>query len=108
MLEMNATIDHIVIVNLDIMPEIKTENLLEDILNSTTEPTEPNIFSDPYKSIWSKVIGTASYTLGILASITIFSFLKHEVQDQNKTIINLLLAFGYFLVIIDSENFLTC
>ena len=45
MLEMNATIDHVLIVSLEIMSELKTENLLEDILNSTIEHTEPNIFA---------------------------------------------------------------
>ena len=37
---------------------------------------------------------------GLALSAIIFSFVKGEVEDQNKTVINLLLAFGYMLVII--------
>ena len=58
-----------------------------------------NIFVGPYQSVWSKVIGTGSYVIGILVSFVIFSFVKNEVQDQNKTVINLLLVFAYLLVI---------
>ena len=58
-----------------------------------------NEFVGPYQSVWSKVIGTASYVIGILVSFVIFSFVKNEVQDQNKTVINLLLVFAYLLVI---------
>ena len=58
-----------------------------------------NEFVGPYQSVWSKVIGTGSYVIGILVSFVIFSFVKNEVQDQNKTVINLLLVFAYLLVI---------
>ena len=58
-----------------------------------------NIFVGPYQSVWSKVIGTGSYIFGILVSVVIFSFVKNEVQEQNKTVINLLLVFAYLLVI---------
>ena len=64
-----------------------------------------NIFVGPYQSVWSKVIGTGSYIFGILVSVVIFSFVKNEVQEQNKTVINLLLVFAYLLVI-NSKRFI--
>ena len=64
-----------------------------------------NIFVGPYQSLWSKVIGTGSYIFGILVSVVIFSFVKNEVQEQNKTVINLLLVFAYLLVI-NSKRFM--
>ena len=64
-----------------------------------------NIFVGPYQSVWSKVIGTGSYIFGILVSVVIFSFVKNEVQEQNKTVINLLLVFAYLLVI-NSKRFM--
>ena len=57
-----------------------------------------NIFVSPYESAWSKIIGTGSYIFGILVSAIIFSFVKGEVKEQNKTVINMLLVFAYLLV----------
>ena len=78
---------------------IEVETYLNDTRHNVPDLVmEHNIFVSPYQSAWSKVIGTGSYIFGILASATIFSFVKGEVKEQNKTVINMLLVFAYLLV----------
>ena len=71
-----------------------------DVIREVNDKSEElNIYVDPYQFIWSKIIATISYMAGLALSAIIFSFIKGEVEDQKKTVINLLLAFGYILVI---------
>ena len=78
---------------------VEVEKFLNDIRYKIPDLVkESNIFVSPYQSPWSKVIGTGSYILGILVTVVIFSFVKGEVKEQNKTVINMLLVFAYLLV----------
>ena len=86
--EMNGSNNSTIFVEFQVSEMTEVEKFLNE-----------NIFVGPYQSVWSKVIGTGSYIFGILVSVVIFSFVKNEVQDQNKTVINLLLVFAYLLVI---------
>ena len=70
------------------------QNLTLEILEE-----DLNIFVDPYESVWMKIVATFFYLIGILGSIIIYDFLQKEVEDQNKTIINLLLVWAYLLII---------
>ena len=98
--EMNGLNNSTTFVKFQVSETTKVEKFLNEIrYNMPDLVEEPNIFVGPYQSVWSKVIGTGSYILGILVSVVIFSFVKNEVQEQNKTVINLLLVFAYLLVI---------
>ena len=66
---------------------------LEDIIK------EQNIFKDPYESIWVKFVATISYLMGVPVVTILYDFIQKEVNDQHKTIFNLLLAYTYFAVI---------
>ena len=103
---MNSSNILITFVEFQVTEMIEVEKYLNDIrYNMPDLVEERNIFVGPYQSVWSKVIGTGSYISGILVSVVIFSFVKNEVQDQNKTVINLLLVFAYLLVI-NSKRFM--
>ena len=96
---MNSSNILITFVEFQITETIEVEKFLNDIqYNMPDLVKEPNIFVSPYQSAWSKVIGTGSYIFGILVSAIIFSFVKGEVKEQNKTVINMLLVFAYILV----------
>ena len=92
--EMNGSNNSTIFVEFQVSEMTEVEKFLNE-----------NIFVGPYQSLWSKVIGTGSYIFGILVSVVIFSFVKNEVQEQNKTVINLLLVFAYLLVI-NSKRFM--
>ena len=92
--EMNGSNNSTIFVEFQVSEATEVEKFLNE-----------NIFVGPYQSVWSKVIGTGSYIFGILVSVVIFSFVKNEVQEQNKTVINLLLVFAYLLVI-NSKRFM--
>jgi hypothetical protein len=92
--EMNGSNNSTIFVEFQVSEMTEVEKFLNE-----------NIFVGPYQSVWSKVIGTGSYIFGILVSVVIFSFVKNEVQEQNKTVINLLLVFAYLLVI-NSKRFM--
>ena len=92
--EMNGSNNSTIFVEFQVSEVTEVEKFLNE-----------NIFVGPYQSLWSKVIGTGSYIFGILVSVVIFSFVKNEVQEQNKTVINLLLVFAYLLVI-NSKRFM--
>ena len=92
--EMNGSNNSTIFVEFQVSETTEVEKFLNE-----------NIFVGPYQSLWSKVIGTGSYIFGILVSVVIFSFVKNEVQEQNKTVINLLLVFAYLLVI-NSKRFM--
>ena len=70
-----------------------TNKNLEDIIK------EQNIFKDPYESIWVKFGATISYLMGVPVVTILYDFIQKEVNDQHKTIFNLLLAYTYFAVI---------
>ena len=98
--EMNGSNNSISLVEFQASEFTEVEKFLNEIgYNMPDLVEEDNIFVGPYQSVWSKVIGTGSYMFGILVSVVIFSFVKNEVQEQNKTVINLLLVFAYLLVI---------
>ena len=98
--EMNGSNNFISLVEFQASEFTEVEKFLNEIrYNMPDLVEEDNIFVGPYQSVWSKVIGTGSYIFGILVSVVIFSFVKNEVQEQNKTVINLLLVFAYLLVI---------
>ena len=98
--EMNGSNNSISLVEFQASEFTGVEKFLNEIgYNMPDLVEEDNIFVGPYQSVWSKVIGTGSYIFGILVSVVIFSFVKNEVQEQNKTVINLLLVFAYLLVI---------
>ena len=97
---MNGSNISITFVEFEVTETIEVLKFLNDIrYNMPDLVEEPNIFVSPYQSLWSKVIGTGSYIFGILVSAIIFSFVKGEVKEQNKTVINMLLVFAYLLVI---------
>ena len=98
--EMNGSNNSTTFVEFQVSETAEVEKFLNEIrYNMPDLVEEDNIFVGPYQSVWSKVIGTGSYIFGILVSVVIFSFVKNEVQEQNKTVINLLLVFAYLLVI---------
>ena len=98
--EMNGLNNSTTFVKFQVSETTEVEKFLNETqYNMPYLVEEDNIFVGPYQSVWSKVIGTGSYIFGILVSVVIFSFVKNEVQDQNKTVINLLLVFAYLLVI---------
>ena len=97
--EMNGLNNSTTFVKFQVSETTEVEKFLNEIrYNKPDLVEEDNIFVGPYQSVWSKVIGTGSYIFGILVSVVIFSFVKNEVQEQNKTVINLL-VFAYLLVI---------
>ena len=99
MQNMNGSNILIIFVEFEVTEMIEEEKYLNDIrYNMPDLVEEDNIFVSPYQSAWSKVIGTGSYIFGILVSTIIFSFVKGEVKEQNKTVINMLLVFAYLLV----------
>ena len=96
---MNGSNISITFVEFEAAEIIEVEKFLNDIRYTMPDLVEEhNIFVSPYQSAWSKVIGTGSYIFGILVSTIIFSFVKGEVKEQNKTVINMLLIFAYLLV----------
>ena len=98
--EMNGSNNSTTFFEFQVSEMTEVEKFLNEIrYNMPDLVEEPNIFVGPYQSVWSKVIGTGSYIFGILVSVMIFSFIKNEVEEQNKTVINLLLVFAYLLVI---------
>ena len=98
--EMNGLNNSVALFEFQASEMTEVEKFLNEIqYNMPDLVEEDNIFVGPYQSVWSKVIGTGSYIFGILVSVVIFSFVKNEVQEQNKTVINLLLVFAYLLVI---------
>ena len=96
---MNGSNISITFVEFEVTETIEVEKYLNYIqYNMPDLVMERNIFVSPYQLAWSKVIGTGSYIFGILVSAIIFSFVKGEVKEQNKTVINMLLVFAYLLV----------
>ena len=96
---MNSSNIWITFIEFQVTEMIEVEKYLNNIRYNKPDPVEEhNIFVSPYQSAWSKVIGTGSYIFGILVSTVIFSFVKGEVKEQNKTVINMLLVFAYLLV----------
>ena len=71
---------------------INDTNLLNQLQN------EENTFTDPYKGTWIKIIAILCYLIGIPMGKTVFSYIINEAEEQNKTIINLLIVFLYFMV----------
>ena len=72
-------------------------NLIRKSLKDIIE--EQNIFKDPYESIWVKFGATIAYFTGVPVATILYDFIQKEINDQNKTIFNLLLAYAYSLVI---------
>ena len=77
---------------LEIFENYNASNILKDILK------EQNIFVDPYQLTYSKIIAIVCYIINIFNTKVIYSFITNEAQDVNKTIINILVVFSYFLV----------
>ena len=97
--KMNGSNILITFVEFQVTKTLEVEKFLNDIRYDMPDSVEEdNVFVSPYLSVWSKVIATGSYILGIFASAIMFSFVKGEVKEQNKTVINMLLVFAYLLV----------
>ena len=61
---------------------------------------ERNIFKDPYQSTGLKIGATLVYLAVFPVVFIIYKFINKEIEDQNKTIFNLLLACNYSIVIL--------
>ena len=64
-------------------------------------PDEPNIFVDPYDSMWMKIGMTASCLIQLFESAILVSFVFYETQGlagAYRTVINQLLSGFYSLV----------
>ena len=62
---------------------------------------EPNIFQDPYSSIWIKVGVSASYLIQGIESVILISFVLYETQGlagPYRTVVNQLLSGLYAIV----------
>ena len=58
-------------------------------------------WSDPYDSIWLKLISIVVYTIEVMASIVMFAFVRYETQGlagHYRTIINQFLSYLYGVV----------
>ena len=72
--------------------QLITKNI-EDIVK------ERNIFKNPYESFGMKIGATLAYLIGFPVVYVLIEFINKELEDQNKTIFNLLLACNYGILI---------
>ena len=62
---------------------------------------EPNLFADPYNSVWTKIFGTLFYIFQVSLSFILMTFVVYETQGlagHYRTLINQLLSWFYLLV----------
>ena len=62
---------------------------------------EPNIFTEPYDSIWIKMAATLVYLVGLWASCILYSFVFYEATGRAasfRTVINQLVSHSYLSV----------
>ena len=62
---------------------------------------EPNIFTEPYDSIWIKLAGLLVYLVGLSGSCILYSFVMYEATGRAasfRTLINQLVSYSYFSV----------
>ena len=62
---------------------------------------EPNIFTEPYDSIWIKMAATLVYLVGLWASCILYSFVFYEATGRAasfRTVINQLVSYSYLSV----------
>lgn len=61
--------------------------------------SEENVFISPYESIWLRLSALVAYLTGLLVCGLLHDFIKNEVDEQKKTVCNLLTAYSHFLMI---------
>ena len=62
---------------------------------------EPNLFVEPYDSLWIKLAATVTYLIGLAGSFIQYSFVLYEANGylaSFRTAINQLVSSGYFIV----------
>ena len=62
---------------------------------------EPNLFTEPFESLWIKLVATAVFSLGLIASCIQYSFVYYEFNGlaaSFRTVVNQLVSWSYFLV----------
>ena len=67
---------------------------------------EPNLFVEPYDTIWIKLVATVIYLIGLGGCCIQYTFVVYEVNGyaaSYRTVINQLVSCCYFLV--SSRNY---
>ena len=62
---------------------------------------EPNLFVDPWNSLFLKIIATITWLVGFIGSCFIYTFVLYEVQGYAatyRTVINQLVTWCYIVV----------
>ena len=85
----------------DFIIENKEENTSYLIAGNFEKDMRVKDWSDPYDSIWLKMISVVVYTIEVMASIVMFMFVRYETQGlagHYRTIINQFLSYLYGVV----------
>ena len=54
------------------LPNLQNEAIFEDFIS------ENDLFVEPYKDLWIKILGTAFYAVQVVADFTLISFIRYE------------------------------
>ena len=68
---------------------------------STDFEAESNLFVEPYRELWKKLLGTAFYILQILVGLIILAFVRYEregLAGHFRTALNQLTSWKYLVV----------
>ena len=72
-----------------------------DTLEYFVTSDEPNLFTEPFETLWIKLAATAVFSLGLIATCIQYSFVFYEFNGlaaSFRTVVNQLVSWSYFLV----------
>ena len=74
---------------------LQNEAILEDFIS------ESDLFVEPYKDLWIKILGTAFYAVQVVAGFTLITFIRYErggYAGSCCTALNQLTSWKYLIV----------
>ena len=74
---------------------LQNEAILEDFIS------EIDLFVEPYKDLWIKILGTAFYAVQVVAGFTLITFIRYErggYAGSCCTALNQLTSWKYLIV----------